>query len=212
MQSNGGIQMKVIGLTGGIASGKSTASSILKELNVPVIDADKIAREIVDVGKPALNEIKSAFGQDVMNKDGSLNRKYLGRIVFSDKEKLEILNSITHKRIREEIINRINRYREINIHPLIIIDAALLIESDMKTLVDEIWLVVVDEKIQKERLMKRDVIGEDDAMNKIKTQMTTEEKKKYANVIIDNNKDIDYLKERIKNQLGKRGDVTVDQF
>lgn len=195
--------MKVIGLTGGIASGKSTASNILKQFGVPVIDADLIAREIVEPGQPALNEIKHTFGKEVMKEDGSLNRKQLGKLVFSDKNQLEKLNAIMHKRIKEEIINRINMYRKNCSYPVIIVDAALLIEMHMCKLVDEVWLIVADERIQLNRLIERDKISMNDAIDRMKAQMATDEKKKYADVIINNNLDIAYLKSQIKKQLNR---------
>ncbi|QXM05733.1 dephospho-CoA kinase [Crassaminicella indica] len=193
--------MKVIGLTGGIASGKSTASNILKEFKIPVIDADIIAREIVMPGKAALNEIKAVFGEKVITEDGHLNRKELGKIVFSDEEKLKKLNDITHKRIIKEIINRINIYGKMNTYPVIIIDAPLLIEQHMEELVDEVWLVTASKAVQLNRLMNRDKISVEDALKRMKTQMSTEEKKKYADVILDNNKDINHLKRQIEKQL-----------
>lgn len=193
--------MKIIGLTGGIASGKSTASNIFKEYEIPVIDADIIAREIVEPGQPALKEIKDTFGKEVINENGSLNRKYLGKIVFRDKKELEKLNRITHRRIIEEIVNRINMYRKTCAYPVIIIDAALFIEMNMKKLVDEIWLVVADETIQINRLIKRDKLSLEDAVKRIKSQMTTQEKKAYADVIIDNNEDVIRLKEQIDMHL-----------
>ncbi|QZY56579.1 dephospho-CoA kinase [Crassaminicella profunda] len=193
--------MKVIGLTGGIASGKSTASNILKEFEIPVIDADLIAREIVLPGQPALCEIKNVFGGKVIKEDGSLNRKVLGQLVFSDKEQLKKLNNITHKRIIEEIVNRINMYNKMNTYPVIIIDAPLLIELHMEELVDEVWLVAANETVQLNRLMSRDKISDEDALKRMKSQISTKEKKKYADVILDNNLDLKHLKHQIVEQL-----------
>lgn len=193
--------MKVIGLTGGIASGKSTASNILKEMGIPIIDADQIAREIVQVGKPALEEIKNTFGPKVIFLDGTLNRKLLGKIVFSDEGALRKLNSITHRRIIKEILNRIDIYRKSDAYPVIIVDAALLIEMDMKELVDEIWLVTIDEETQLTRLMGRDHLDLADAKNRIRAQMSMEKKKKYAHVLIDNNQDRFHLKKQLEKQL-----------
>ncbi|WZL74670.1 dephospho-CoA kinase [Clostridiaceae bacterium 35-E11] len=195
--------MKIIGLTGGIASGKSTVSGMLRELEIPVIDADKIAREIVAVGKPALKEIEVAFGKDVIHQDGSLNREQLGKIVFSDKEKLKNLNEITHRRIIKEILNRIEMYREKSIDPVIIIDAALLIETGIKDLVDEIWVVLTDENTQLKRLMERDKMSAEEGLKRIRSQMTVEEKKKYADEIIDNNHDLKHLKRQVTSKLSK---------
>lgn len=193
--------MKVIGLTGGIASGKSTATKILKEFEIPIIDADLIAREIVLPGKAALHEIEVIFGKTIINEDGSLNRKKLGEIVFSDKEKLKKLNSITHKRIIEEMMKRVNIYRNANTYPVIIIDAPLLLELHMQNLVDEVWLVTANEAVQLNRLMSRDEISEDDALKRIEVQMRTEEKRKYADVILDNNRDLNHLRYQIQEQL-----------
>lgn len=193
--------MKVIGLTGGIASGKSTASNILKEMGIPIIDADQIAREIVQVGKPALEEIKNTFGPKVIFLDGTLNRKLLGKIVFSDEDALRKLNSITHRRIIKEILNRIDIYIKSDAYPVIIVDAALLIEMDMIELVDEIWLVTIDEETQLTRLMERDYLDLADAKNRISAQMSIEKKKKYAHVLIDNNQDLFHLKKQLEKQL-----------
>ncbi|PAB61429.1 dephospho-CoA kinase [Anaeromicrobium sediminis] len=195
---------KVIGLTGGIASGKSTVSNMLRDRNIPIIDADLISRQIVEPGSPTLHEISKAFGCDVLKEDGTLDRKKLGNIVFSDKCKLEKLNEITHKRIGEEFVKRIEELKKDN--KLIIVDAPLLIEAKMMDLVDEIWLVVVDEQVQIDRLMKRNNLSKEDAIKRIKSQMSLEEKKKYAHIIIDNNKNIHHLKEQVeyilKNVIG----------
>jgi len=193
--------MKVIGLTGGIASGKSTVSSIAVEFGIPVIDADQIAREIVAKGKPALVEIIEYFGNEVLNEKGDLNRRALGKIVFHDKKKLEELNRITHPRIIEEINNKIETCRNIERLPMIIVDAALLIETDMRKLVDEVWLVVADEKAQISRLMNRDGLSEEEAKERIQSQMSTSEKKKYADIIIENSGDLKHLKVQVKRHI-----------
>ncbi|WIF94398.1 dephospho-CoA kinase [Caminicella sporogenes] len=189
--------MKVIGLTGGIASGKSTVSSYLKELGAVVIDADIVAREIVEKGKPALKEIVKCFGKEVLNEDGTLNRKYLGKIVFNNPEKLKILNKITHERIIKNIKEKIKFYEHLGKYKVIFIDAALLIEMNMTDMVDEVWLVAIDREKQIERLMIRDKLTYDEALKRINSQMSLEEKKKYADVIIDNSKSIKDLKRQI---------------
>lgn len=193
--------MKVIGLTGGIASGKSTASAIIKKFGIPVIDADLIARELVGVGEPALDEIVEYFGKEVLNPDGTLNRKLLGSIVFSDPKKLEILNHITHRRIIERIENKIAMCKERGDHPVVFLDAALLIEMNMRKLVDEIWLISVEQDIQLKRLMERDGLSITEAKNRIHSQMPLEEKKKHADVIIDNSKDYLHLEKQIEGHL-----------
>ncbi|SHJ81729.1 dephospho-CoA kinase [Paramaledivibacter caminithermalis] len=190
--------MKVIGLTGGIASGKSTVSNYLKELGAIVIDADVVSREIVEKGKPALKEIVNFFGEKVLKSDGTLNRKYLGSIVFSDPQKLQVLNKITHKRIIEKIEDEIKYYRHSRNIKAIFIDAALLIEMKMYYLTDEIWLVTTSKEIQLRRLMLRDNITFEEAMNRINSQMSLDQKKDFSDVIIDNSKDFDYLKNQVK--------------
>ena len=195
--------MKVIGLTGGIASGKSTVSNMAMMYSIKVIDADRIAREIVAKGKPALAQIIKFFGNEVVNEKGELDRKVLGKIVFNDREKLEKLNSITHPVIIKEIEKKIQEYRKVRDFSAIILDAALLIETDMRKLVDEVWLVIVDEKIQINRLIQRDGISKNEALRRIRSQMPTSEKIKYADVIIENNGDLVELATKVKKLLDK---------
>lgn len=195
---------KVVGLTGGIASGKSTVSNILKKENIPIIDADLISRQIVEPGSSTLYEIAKVFGEHILREDGTLNREKLGSIVFSDKCKLEKLNEITHKKIREEIVGKIEELKGKN--KLIIVDAPLLLEAKMTDLVDEVWLVMVDEQVQTDRLMKRNHLSREEAIKRIKSQMSLEEKKEYAHIIIDNNNNISQLEKQVeyilKNLMG----------
>ena len=197
MQQN---RAKIIGLTGGIATGKSTASNIIKELGYLVIDADKIARDIVEIGEPAYKEIVNNFGKDIVFQDGNLNRKKLGYIVFNNDKKRETLNRITHPHIKKAIKKSIDKNIEKNI---IFVDIPLLIEGidsydQYGIYFDEIWLVYIDEESQINRLMKRDSIKRDEAINKIKAQMPIEEKVKYATRIIDNRGDISYLYKQLR--------------
>jgi len=191
--------MKIIGLTGGIASGKSTVSSMLKYLGALVIDADLIARRIVEPGGKALYDIIKEFGTSVLKSDGTLNRKALGKIVFSYPEKLKVLNDITHPRIRDMIGDRINQIRLDNEDGVVIIDAAVLIESGMNEFVEEVWLVYVDYKTQVERLIRRDNISFQEADARIKSQLPVEDKMMLSNKIIDNTKDVEYTREQVNN-------------
>ena len=193
--------MKIVGLTGGIASGKSTVSNYLKSMDFAVIDADQIAREIVDTGQPALEEICITFGKNILNADGSLNRKALGDMVFSNEKLLEKLNKITHPRIIKEIINKIELYKQNRKRSIVFVDAALLIEMNMRQLVDEVWLVKVDKETQRRRLMERNGLDFTEAENRINAQMSMEEKVKKADIIIDNNNGIDYLYAQIQKQI-----------
>ena len=180
----------VIGLTGGIASGKSTVSAKLKELGAVVIDADLLARDVVRKGEMAYNRIVQCFGADILLPNGEINRKKLGSIVFSDKEKLALLNSITHP----EIINRIKkRIRELKAEGIkvIVLDAAILIEMGLHKYVDSVWVVTVDRDTQIKRLIERDKFDYREAENRINSQFSNEVRKKYADVIIDNNRPIE---------------------
>lgn len=195
--------IRVIGLTGGIASGKSTVSSILKDLGAIIIDADKIAKRIVEKGKPALKEIEEYFGKEILLENGELNRKKLGSIVFDNATLLKKLNEITHPYIIKEIDYEINWYKKTYNNRVIILDAALLIEMNLIYLVEEVWLVSVPEEKQLTRLMERENISVDEAKKRMDSQMPLEDKKQYAHRIIDNSKDIAYLKIQVEENWSK---------
>ena len=190
--------VRIIGLTGGIAGGKTTISNILKGLGAIIIDADKIARKVVEKGNPALKEIEKHFGGEVLFENGGLNRKKLGDIVFNDTELLKKLNKITHPYIVGEIINEINWHKKTYNNRVIILDAALLIELNLMDLVEEVWLVVVPEKKQLERLIEREDISAAQAQKRIDAQKSLEDKKRYADLIIDNSGDLAYLQAQIE--------------
>lgn len=199
------INTKVIGLTGGIATGKSTVSGILKENGEIVIDADQIARDVVDPNMPAYEEIKEHFGENVLLYDGKLNRKKLGEIVFSDTEELNKLNEITHpyifKRIKEEIEEYIKLGKK-----NIFVDIPLLIEEldDMKKdeiFFDEIWLVYLDKERQIERLIKRDNLSREDSIKRIQSQLDIEDKVEKSDFIIDNRISIEELEKIVLDKI-----------
>lgn len=176
--------MKIIGLTGGIASGKSTVSKVLKDLGATIIDMDLIAREIVKPGLPAWQEIVRFFGNEVLRQDGEINRPALAVQIFSNEEARRRLNEITHPRLIKETQKRLEeiRCRE---NVVAVIDAPLLIEAGMTDLVDEVWLVSIPKELQVLRLMERDGISRAEAKKRIDSQMPLEEKKKFAHYIID---------------------------
>ena len=178
--------MKVIGLTGGIGSGKSTITSYLLGKGLPVIDADKLSRDIVAPGSEGLEKIALHFGSAYLMPDGQLDRAKMGAAVFSDSAKLGLLNSLLHPILRLEIQKKINQYRVMQ-YPLIFLDAAILIEAGMQDLVDEIWLIYATPENQIQRIMQRDHFNRQQALDRIKSQMPIEEKKQYADRIIDNN-------------------------
>ncbi len=179
--------MKVIGLTGNIGSGKSTVAEMFRQLSAKIIDADSIARKIVEPGQRAWKEIKDVFGDEVISSDQSIDRQKLGDIVFNDVSKRALLDNITHPKIFDEINNLVNEYEKDHSN-VVIIEAALIIEKGgLLDLIDKLILVVVDEDTQTKRIKLRDNIPSDQIQSRIKSQMQISEKKKYADYIIDNN-------------------------
>lgn len=203
------ILLKIIGLSGGIASGKSTITNALREMNIPVIDGDEITHDIMQNGSPALLQLVEVFGSEVINNDGSLNRKKLGSLAFGNKRNMEKLNSITHPFIKEEILRQINTYKEAG-KKCCVVDGALLMEGIFKDIVDTLILVFLDKDIQIKRLMARNIIGYDEALIRINSQMPFEEKRKYADYIINNSYDVEYTLNqlnRIINEILKVEDM-----
>jgi dephospho-CoA kinase len=163
---------------------------LLKEKGAVIIDADKISRQIMLPGKQAWFEVKQNFGDKILYPDGNINRKKLGEIVFSDVHKLYILNHITHPKIVDEIIKQLSFYRKKN-EKVAVIDAALLLEIGLDIHVDEVWVVMVDENTQIQRLIKREKnMTIQQAVERIRAQMPLEEKLKFAKRVIDNSGDI----------------------
>ena len=175
-----------IGLTGGIASGKSTVLTYFKDKGIPYIDADIVAREVVEPGTEGLNAIVDTFGSNVLQDDGTLNREALGAIVFHNEEKRQLLNSCLKTHIRNRIMELTSQYEQGNT-PILIYDIPLLIEGEWYTMMDEVWLVYVNEMTQIERLMSRNGYTREDALARINSQMRLDDKRSYADVIIDNN-------------------------
>lgn len=192
----------VVGLTGGYASGKSEVAKILRDLDIPVIDADEISREILAVGTPAWNDVKDTFGDDVFYQDGTLNRKRLGRIVFSDQFRRKELESITHPRIIEVIRRRLNELRDMQA-ALVVIDAPLLIETGLTSMVDSVWVVYAKEDTQIRRAMLRDRLSQREAELRVRSQMPLDDKVKWADIIIDNTGTIEDTREQVLNAVKK---------
>lgn len=186
--------MLILGLTGNIGCGKSSLSNILKKNKYRVVDADIISREIFD-DKSLLESVFNRFGGHIRNSDGSLDRKALGSIVFNDDNKLIELNNLTHPRIRLNILREIEKSRQIE-DKIVIIDAALLIEGDYLDIVDKLLVVTCNEKVQIERIIKRDNCSKNDALSRINSQMSQEEKSKYGDYIIDNSGTLIELQEK----------------
>ncbi|MEG0293308.1 dephospho-CoA kinase [Enterococcus sp.] len=185
----------VLGLTGGIATGKSTVVDIFRSFGFPIVDGDQIAREIVEVGQPALTAIKREFGSSVILPDGQLNRKQLGEIIFNQPEKRHVLNQLLDPFLRKTILDRIEAYK--TKAKLVIVDLPLLFEGNYIDTVDEIATVYVPESIQLKRLMARDSLSEQDAKKRISSQWPIEEKKAKSTIVFDNQQSITETKEQV---------------
>ncbi len=188
----------VVGLTGAIASGKSLVSTEFKRLGAFIIDADLIARRIVEPGMPAYNEIIEEFGKGIVCPDGSLDRRSLGRIVFSDRERLAALNRITHPRIIDEIEGDLAVIRQAHPKAIIVVDAALIIELGLHKKMDRMVVVYSDEERCVERMMRRDSLSESEAQERLRAQMPLKEKLAYADYIIGNSGDIEETVRRVR--------------
>ena len=175
-----------IGLTGGIASGKSTVLTYFKDKGIPYIDADIVAREVVEPGTKGLEAVVDAFGTDVLRDDGTLNREALGAIIFNNEKKRQQLNGCLKEHIQNRIMELTAHYEALHT-PVLLYDIPLLIEGEWYTMMDEVWLVYVNESTQIERLMNRNGFTKEDALARIKSQMRLDDKRTYADVIIDNN-------------------------
>ncbi len=191
-------KLKVIGLTGGIASGKSTALNYLRARGAAVVDADVIARQIVAVDQPAYQLIVARFGVDIIGADRSIDRKALAALVFADDAARRDLEAITHPAIIAEMERQISRLQADGRAPFIVLDVPLLFETGLQVLCDQVWLVAVERTEQIKRLCARDGISEGDAENRIDLQMPLEEKRRLADIIIDNNGS----REDLEGQLG----------
>jgi len=181
--------MKIIGLTGGIGSGKSTVSAYLSEKGYTVIDADKIAREIVMPGEPALYELVSVFSNDILNEDGTLNRKKLGGTVFGDHALRERMNDIMHGEILKIMKERIDELAVSGYNRIVFLDIPLLFETadaKLTTVMEQIWVVDTDDEIRIKRIIERDGVSRRDVLKIMNNQMSSGEKRKRADVVIEN--------------------------
>ncbi|NLJ41105.1 MAG: dephospho-CoA kinase [Clostridiales bacterium] len=190
--------MKVIGLTGGIASGKSLVSSILGDLGAIIIDADIIAREVVKKGSPTWDRIKEHFGVEYLLPNYEIDRKKLGQFVFSHAYALEELNRITHPAIMETIKEKINDLKNDGYNGIVVVDAALLLEKEWGFPVDEVWVVDAPTEQRIERLMARDHLSKEEALKRISSQMDRYKRHEKAHWIILNSTSFEDLKKQIE--------------
>ncbi|KAJ3573378.1 hypothetical protein NP233_g2472 [Leucocoprinus birnbaumii] len=188
--------MLVVGLTGGIATGKSSVSSILKAHNVPIIDADIIAREVVMPGTPGLRKIVKTFGEDVLLPDGSLDRKKLGSIIFPDETKRKQLNSIVHPAVRKAMLWAVVKCW-VRGEKWCVLDVPLLIEGPLWKLVGLVVVVYCSPEVQLQRLMLRDNSNETDASARLNSQIPITKKIEYADIVIDNSGTKDELEAKV---------------
>lgn len=186
-----------VGLTGGIGSGKSTVAGMLAEHDIPVVDADLIARQIVEPGQPALRELAEAFGRDILHADGSLNRAELARRAFVDEEHTLLLNSITHPRIRAETERRFDAAAQAGASS-VLYDMPLLVDNGLHTGMDLTIVVDVDVETRVKRLISSRGLDEQDVRRRIAAQIDDETRRAAADVIIDNNGGLDALAPQIE--------------
>jgi dephospho-CoA kinase len=198
--------MKVIGLTGGIGSGKSTVSGFLKGLGAVIIDADRVGHEVFKPDTEAWREVVAAFGKEILTPDGDVDRRKLGKIVFDNYEALARLNQIIHPRMYALVKAQIEEYRRQGVG-VVVLEAPLLIEvplsmkagePSLSDEVDEVWVTVAPESTVLKRLKKKLELSEPESLARIRSQLPPEEKVKQADVVIDTDCSLDELKSRVK--------------
>lgn len=178
--------MKLIGLTGGISSGKSTVMETLANEGAIILDADKIAHRCMEKGSAAWQDIIAEFGQNILNDDGSINRGKLGKIVFADSKRRQRLNEITHPRVFEQIKRELKNIEQTNPQAAVIIEIPLLYESNRQDMFDEVWVVWVDRETQIQRLMSRNGYTRAEAIQRINSQLDLDKKAQLADRVINN--------------------------
>lgn len=190
----------IIGLTGGIVSGKSTVARMFKDLGAKIVDADKLGHKVILPQGAAWKRIIKIFGKDILQKDQTINREKLGKIVFANQNLLKKLNKITHPEIIKLIKKEISLAKDDSKEEkkILIIDAALIYETKIDRLMDKIIVVYLDEEEQLERLIKRNNLSEKEALQKIKSQIPLKEKIEIADYVIDNSNSLDKTKEQVE--------------
>lgn len=188
--------MKVIGLIGGIGSGKSTVSQFLDELGAVIIDADRVGHEAYKPDTEAWCEVSAAFGRQILTPSGDIDRKKLGEIVFGNPKLLSQLNQIMHPRIYKMVESQLEEYRRQGVE-VVVLEAPLLLEAGWTSSVDEVWVTVASESTVLGRLKERGGLSEPQALARIRSQMPVVERVKYADVVINNDGDFSDLKARV---------------
>ena len=193
----------ILGLTGGIATGKSTVASYFHSQGVPLIDSDVIARQVVEPGQQGLKNIVEAFGPMILTRDGQLDRKGLGQLIFSDEKKRTLLNDVLRSELRGAILAEIKAAR-LSTAPLIVVDIPLLFEADYQGEVDQVMVVATTDARQVFRLMARDQISKEEAQQKIASQWPIQAKIALADVVIDNSGTLLQTEEQIMKSFSYR--------
>ena len=188
--------MKVIGLTGGIGSGKSTVSQFLAELGAVIINADKVGHEAFKPDTEIWREIVSAFGRQILTSNGDIDHKKLGEIVFGNPDSLARLNQIMHPRMYDMVKAQLEEYRRQGVG-VVVLEAPLLLEAGWTPLVDEVWVTVAPKSTMLKRLQERTGMTEQESLARIRTQMSDEERVKHADVVINTDCSLDELKARV---------------
>jgi len=189
--------MKIIGLTGGIGSGKSTVSRFLAELGAVVIDADRVGHEAFKPGTELWKEVVAAFGRQVLAPSGDIDRKKLGEIVFDDAGLLSRLNQIMHPRMYDIVKAQLEEYRHQGVG-VVVLEAPLLVEAAWDSLVDEVWITVAGEDTIIKRLRERTGLSKDEALSRINSQISQDERNKYADVLINTDCSLNEVKAKVK--------------
>lgn len=187
---------KTIGLTGSVATGKSTVSNMIQQAGIPLVDADIAARKVVEPGTEGLKEIVAYFGEEILLADGTLDRAKLGEIIFKDKEKREKLNEITHPRVKDYMLEARERFFGAG-EELVFFDIPLLFESHLESLVDQIVVVWTTPETELKRLMERNNLTKEDALRRIESQMGIDEKARKADFVIDNNESLEKTQKQV---------------
>ncbi|HCY8995408.1 TPA: dephospho-CoA kinase [Staphylococcus aureus] len=201
---------KVIGLTGGIASGKSTVSELLSVFGFKVVDADKAAREAVKKGSKGLAQVREVFGDEAIDENGEMNRRYMGDLVFNHPEKRLELNAIIHPIVRDIMEEEKQEYLKQGYN--VIMDIPLLFENELENTVDEVWVVYTSETIQMDRLMQRNNLSLEDAKARVYSQISIDKKSRMADHVIDNLGDKLELKQNLERLLEEEGYIEKPNY
>ncbi|HGZ3678240.1 TPA: dephospho-CoA kinase [Staphylococcus aureus] len=201
---------KVIGLTGGIASGKSTVSELLSVFGFKVVDADKAAREAVKKGSKGLAQVREVFGDEAIDENGEMNRRYMGDLVFNHPEKRLELNAIIHPIVRDIMEEEKQEYLKQGYN--VIMDIPLLFENELENTVDEVWVVYTSESIQMDRLMQRNNLSLEDAKARVYSQISIDKKSRMADHVIDNLGDKLELKQNLERLLEEEGYIEKTNY